>query len=309
MSATVAAALEVDGSAIRYAEVEQGAGSPTVLRLGQQTLDFDVKAHALEADDDEATSTVAAVVANALPEARAEHATIVIHPAEVCSFFTPVPADLSGPERKRQVVRQVALLSGARSLEGLHVRVRLAHGSAAPSADAEDAPTRWLHVLLIPDAMHERMGRLLQSLPVVDYDWMLSTEAAAHLMGRMDLADLEEKPTDSISVAVGQYAEHTEYTIVQGDAWVHDHHTRAVDTAQDRLYHLVTLLNRLQIPLERVRRLYVYGRATPNDYGTFRAVFPVTPERLRPTQVVAGWPDAVDPSTDALYVPCVGGAL
>jgi hypothetical protein len=310
MSATVVAALEVNGPVIRYAEIERDAEALTISRLGQQTLDFDVKAHALEADDEEAASTVAATLSAAFPDARAERATVVIHPSEVCAFFTPVPSDVSGAERKRQVVRQVALLSGARSLEGLHVRAQLVRRGvteATKTKEGEGDAPRWLHVLLVPDAVHDRMGRILQPLPVTDYDWMLSTEAAARLTAHAAPTARREEGAGSFAVAVGQYAEHTEYAVVQDDEWVHDHHSRAVDTMQDRLYHLVALLNRLQIPLRRVNRLWLYGHADPNAYEVFESVFQVTAEHLDPS-AVPGWPESMDRSLGGLFVPCVGAA-
>ena len=304
MTTTVSAVLEFDGPVVRYADVERSDGRRRLARLGRRHLGGPVFDRALRDGDADALSRVAAVIATSFSDVRADRAVVVVHPPDVCSFFMPVASSVSGAERKRQVTHQVALLAGVRSLEDLHLRVQTVRKDRTSDGDALD----WLHVLAVPAAAHTRARRLFDGVDVPAVRWMLSTEAAARTAAGMTPSDAESSRAP-YGLTVGLYRQHSEYALVRDGAWTHGHAALDVDSPQDRVYHVVALLNRLDIPLRQVGRLFAYGNADPDALAVFEAVVQADAERLRPFRLLSEWDDTVDPATEGEYAACIGAGL
>lgn len=304
MTTTAASAvLELDDAVVRHAAVERRNGRRRLSCFGRRHLGFNVFDRAVRDGDADALSRVASLVANAFSDGHADRGVVVVHPPDVCSFFTPVSADVSEADRKRDVAHQVALLTGVRSLDELHLRVQTVRHD--PSADG--GPVDWLHILTVPAAAHDRVQRLLQGADVSSIDWMLSTEAASRTAAGLMRAN--DAAPDAYGLTVGMAPHHSEYALVRDGAWVHGHHALDVDTPQDRVYHVVALLNRLQVPLRAIDTLFAYGDAASEALGVFEAVFQAEVQELRPFQLIAEWNERVEPSAEREYAACIGAGL
>ena len=312
MNATLTAALELDGTTLRHATVDARDAMPRVRHLGSWTADQKLAPRLLHAPAETLPRDVGDALTRAFQDTEATTAVAVVHPADVCAFFAPVPAALTGDDRKRALLQHVALLTGTRSTREIHLE-------ATPVRTARDRSgeeVAWMQALVLRREAHRRLEHLLERTPIASVRWRLSTEAAARVVAHVEDATAEaaeaeaaEAEAAGLTLAVGQYLGHTEYGLVQGGTWYHSHHAPDVTAPQDRAYHLVALLNRIGTPLHNVERLFVYGETDLDTASPLEAVVQAPAERLDPGEALA-WAEGTRPSAAIeRYVPCLGGGL
>lgn len=303
MTQSTTAALHIQGSTIRYAEVVREQEARDLQRLGGQTFSFDVVRALWEGEKTDDLDGVAEAVRGMLAGLDAAALRVVVHPLDAFSFFTPIPAGLSESERHRYVTSQAALVTGARSPDTLALSLR----TVRPVEGREGG--EWVHVLALPQGVGERMEALTDSLPVQTVTRMVSSEAAAQIVGHTERSDaFAAEHEATYSLAIGQYATHTEYALVREGAWHHAHATQEARTAGNRAYYAVGFLNRVDVAAEAVDRLFVYGPQAEAE-GPLEAVFDCSPVSLDPFEGLRRVPDRFkDRDRGTEYVPAIGGA-
>lgn len=309
MSEAVLAAIDIYGSELRYAELETFEDDPPqLLRLGSCEFDFDLVDDLLRSKAPQHGGEVVAALQEAFDETKASTLRICVHPPNAFSFFTPLSANLPVQGRQDQIHQQAALLTGTRNPGDLN----LLSQTVRTDQDSEGEPVMWVHVLATPGGIHERFQRLASSLPVSDFRWVVSTQAAARVASQTDLTGVTQaQALRPFTMSVGRYATHTEYTLSRDRQWFHSHYTHEADTPTDRLYFAIGMLNRLGVSPGAVGRLFVYGLDVDlHAYAPFQTIFGVEPELLDPLAVLDANPGRFGTSFDvSAYASCVGALL
>jgi hypothetical protein len=307
MDDSVSAALSIEGDVLRYAELERRDDRVRLLRRGAERFPADLTTTLLRADGDpEQTRRVEAVLTEALSGTSARELRVAVHPPDSYSFFTPISADVPVRDRKRQLLQQAALVTGVRSTESLHMTSE----TVRTTQDSEGEPFMWVHVLAVPDAVDERMAKIVKSLPLREHAWMVTSEAASRVTSRLERAGgSAQEALRPYTLAVGQYPTHTEYALSRNREWYHAHYAEETRSADNRAYFAVGFLNRVGVPLDGVGRLFVYGvDVDVGAYAPFERIFGQEPEVLDPFRVVDDPSD--DPPTEpSAFAPCIGAGM
>lgn len=168
----------------------------------------------------------------------------------------------------------------------------------------------WVHVLAVPTAVDERMSEIVGTLPMARYDWIVSSEAAGRVTSRLErTGGSAQEALRPYTLAVGQYPSHTEYSLSRNREWYHAHYAEEAQSPENRAYFAVGIMNRVDVPLDAVGRLYVYGKDVDvADYGPFVNIFDRTPEVLNPFRVVQS---RTNPSEEegGAYAACIGAGM
>lgn len=299
MREQAAIAVDVHGDVLRYVEVGHHEGTFRLRRAGRRTVDGNVATALLGDDPADATlSVIAETLGDALASTDAGVGRLVVHPPDVCSFFVPVAADAPDPDRTREIRRQAALATGARSADALHLV-----STAVRTTSTPDGPAEWVHVLAVPQAAQERLRRITDAVSVEEWGWTLSSAAAGPALGTTETG--EERT--GYDLLVGQYDAHTEFSVVRGEDWIHAAHADET-TPNTLMYFAAGLLNRVSVPRSKVRGLRVYGEAAaPNACAPLQRLVGVAPSRLDPLHDVEERAELGAAVRSAL-VPCVGAA-
>lgn len=305
------AGVELYGRVMRYAEVElgargDGAAPPRLLRLGACDFDFDVAEALLDLSGPTHLDTVATAVREIFGGSKAEALRVAIHPWRCTSFFSPIPEGTAPADRLEQLKQEAAMLSDAAVGRPLRVTATSVRIEALP----DGRRSHWHHVLRLPEAIHARLAHVAKPLggdrregghEVVD-----TTAAAAAIATR--LAHSPESSDDAFALAVGVYADRTEFTLTRGEAWYYGHHAEA--GALDAAYFGAALLDRLGVAPRRVRRLFLYGDAAePGMVAPLSAFLDLDAEPLNPLRLFLLAPSEASPYVLAAYAPCVGALL
>lgn len=304
MRQSTSAALHIQGSTIRYAEVVREGEAQDLRRLGAQTFPFDVARALWEEEGADDLDHVAEVVQRAFSGLDAAVLRVIVHPLDVFSFFTPIPVGLSEAKRRQYATAQTALVTGARSPDNLALAlqsVRLVEGNDT---------VEWVHVLALPHEVAERMEALTDSLPVQDVTWMVSSEAAARVVGLVERSNSRSAENEvTYGLAVGRYATHTEYALVRDGTWYHANATQEGRSSANRAYYAVGFLNRVGVAVDAVDHLFLYGPQGGAE-KPWETVFDCRPISLDPFEGLRRVPDRFEePDRAGEVVPCIGGAL
>lgn len=304
MIQSTSAALHIQGSTFRYAEVVREGEAQDLRRLEARTFPFDV-ARALwgeeGADDLDRVAEAVQMVFSGLDAAVLR---VIVHPLDVFSFFTPIPVGLSEAKQRRYVTAQTALVTGARFPDSLTLTLQ----SVRPVE--ENDTVEWAHVLALPHEVAERMGALTDSLPIQDVTQMVSSEAAARVVGRVDRSNSSSAENGATyGLAVGRYTTHTEYALVQDGVWHHAHAAQEGRSSANRVYYAVGFLNRVGVAAQAVDHLFLYGPGATAE-EPWAAAFDSRPVSLDPFEGLRRVPDRFEePDRAEEFVPCIGGAL
>jgi hypothetical protein len=154
------------------------------------------------------------------------------------------------------------------------------------------------------------MGRIVDALPVREYAWIPSSEAAARVTSRVERTSGSAKEAlRPYTLAVGQYSTHTEYALSRNREWYHSHYSEETHSPEDRAYFAVGFLNRVGVPLDGVGRLFVYGTDVDLDgYEPFTNIFAQDPEILDPLRIVDSRVEDV-PDQPSAFAPCIGAGM
>lgn len=308
MSESLSAALHLRGKTLCYAEIEHLETSRCLRRVNRQSFDFEVmEALRDPKEGSDSLDRLAEAMRQQLKGTAAPVVKVAIHPLDGFSFFTPLSTELSVQERKRELVRQSALVTGVRSPHSLH----LASQTVRTTTDGDEAPLMWVHVLALPKEVERRMDALLEDCPVRSHSWMVSSEAAARLMGRIErTTPSHEEALRPYSLAIGEYPAHTEYALSRNREWYHAHYTQAADSPEDRAYYAVGFLNRIDVPLTGIGRLFVYGADVDLEaYAPLKPIFGPQPERLDPLRVVQKGDEVAPDEEMSSYLLSIGAGM
>jgi hypothetical protein len=307
MDDSVSAALSIEGAVLRYAELERRGDGVRLLRCGEQQFSFDLTRSLFgEEASREHIRRVEEVLGATFEDASARDLRVTVHPPDSYSFFTPISSEAPVRDRKRQLLQQAALVTGVRSTKSLHTTSE----TVRTTQDSEGNPFMWVHVLALPDVVEERMAGIVQGLPFRKHTWMVSSEAAARVTGRLERAGgSAQEALRPYTLAVGQYPTHTEYALSRNREWHHAHYAEETESIDNRAYFAVGFLNRVGVPLDGVGRLFVYGLdVDPQAYAPFARLFGQDPERLDPFRVVEDRTGGPPPAPSA-FAPCIGAGI
>jgi len=310
MSESVSAAIHIQGPLLRCIELAWKDSGPSLRRYGHRTFEVDLgRVLWGEGASPEALDRVEAAVEEELGGTEASEIGVVFPPMEAFSFFTPISAGLPERDRAQHVVQQAALVAGVRSPDSLSITSQVVR-----TVDKEDEePIEWIHVLAKPEAVDERIEALVAALPARRGSHWVSSEAAARLVGRAEAdggADKKSETSGPYSLAVGQYATHTEYTLTHDQVWHHAHVSQDPQSPANQAYFAVSFLNRIHVPLGEVGHLYLYGdEADRDEHGPLERLLGRSPEPLDPFQILSELPERPERGTAVSYVPCMGAAL
>ncbi len=307
MSESVTAAITIQDNTLRYAEVKRTDQSLRLLRVGQEEFPFDLARALLHEEGDEhQVGQVGTVLADAFGGTEARDLRVSVHPPDAYSFFTPISSDIPVSDRKRKLTQQASLVTGARSGDELHMSSQ----TVRTTQDSEGEPFMWVHVLAVPAAVDERMSEIVGTLPVTRFDWIVSSEATGRVTSRLErTGGSAQEALRPYTLAVGQYPSHTEYALSRNREWYHAHYAEQAHSPENRAYFAVGFMNRVDVPLDAVGRIYVYGMDVDvADYGPFVSIFDRAPEILNPFRVVQS---RSTPSEEegCAYAPCIGASM
>ena len=297
MNAQARAGISVDGSTLRYAEVEHYGPHGRLLRLGSCDFDFEVLDVLLRGGAPDRLETVGEALGDVFAGSVASEMVVALPPTACCSFFSPLPSGLPEAERQRRLRREAAVLMGRTSAAPFHLRSDPLYEEARGAGRL-----RWFHALALPQAIRARFDGLLRGLPPKRYRFSPNGQGAAAVAARAGAAGL--------AVTIGWYPTHAEYGLVEDGAWRFGFHTATASPA-DVAYFAVALLGRAGRTSDEVQRVYAYGvDVEEGRFETLERVFGQAPQRLNPLEVVELDGGAPPASFKAeAYAPCIGVAL
>lgn len=307
MSESVSAAISIQGDTLRYAELERLEEGHGLRQFGAETFSFDLTRALLRREAvTEQVHQVREALRGVLGETEARTLRVAVHPPDGYSFFTPISSDVPVRDRKRQLLQQAALVTGVRSTGEL----AMTSETVRTTQDSDGEPFMWVHVLAVPNEVDERMETMSDSLSVRTHTWLVTSEAAARVTGRVERAGgSAQEALRPYTLGVGQYPTHTEYSLSRNREWYHAHYTQEAHSSDNRAYFAVGFLNRVDVPLDAVGRVFVYGVDLDlEQYTSFRSIFGREVEPLDPFRAVENQTDrsAEEPCA---YAPCIGAAM
>lgn len=312
MEAQARAGVSVDGSTLRYAEVEHYGAHRRLLRLGSCAFDFDVMEQVLQSKAPANLKTVGEALRDVFAGSVAAELRVALHPPSCCTFFTPLPADLPERDGRQRLKREAALLMGVKLHAPLHLQADALYAETLGDGSAVE----WFHVLALPGATRTRFDGLLRDLPPKQYRFGSSMKGAAAVAARTEPPGTQKPDAGKpLVVAVGWYATHIEYALLHEGTWRFGYHT-APGSPADAVFFTVALLQRIKRKPEEVQRICVYGADVEMErFEAFRHVFGRPPERMNPLDAVevdageAGTPPLAAQFGAEAYAPCIGLAL
>jgi hypothetical protein len=307
MKEAVAAGIDIQGHRIRYAEVEADTDRYRLHRIDQRRMDFHAANELLRPDDSRRIDRIGWALKQMMEDGEATSLSLTVHPPDAYGFFTPIEADLPVRKRKLHLLQHAAIATGARSPKDFHLSTK----TVRTAQDSEGEALMWVHVLAVPGVVHDRVGEMMDRLPVRSFSWMLSTEAASRVTSRIDLTGVtQEQALRPFTLAVGQYPGWTEFTLSRDRQWFHSHYAPRAQTVTDRAYYAVGLLNRLEVPLNSVGRLFIYGQQVEaEEYEPFESIFGIQPEPLDPFRAVQIGDTDIGSIEPTAFVPSIGAAM
>lgn len=301
------AGVEVYGRIMRYAEVQGGGSDPLQLvRLGACDFDFDVSETLLGLAGTTHLDTVATAIREIFTGSEAGSLTVVVHPWNSTSFFSPLPAGMAPSERFEQLRQEAAMLSDASVARPVRVKatpVRIERLSGGREA-------HWHHVLRLSDSVHARIDHIAERPSEDDeadawaHHFVDSTAAAAAVVAqRVDEED------DALSLAVGVYGDRAEYALCRGSVWQFGHYSET-GALEDGPYFVAALLDRLGVAPSAVASLYLYGdRASAESIEGVASFLGRPTLALNPLDIFGPTRSGADPFTLASYAPVIGSLL
>ena len=302
------AGIDIYGTSLRYAEIEQRSSQYHLLRLGSLDFDFDVTDAVLDATAQTSLDTLTDALTDVFEGSSASRLYVAVHPPACYSFFTPLPKNLESEDRKNRLLSEAALLTRSASPQPLRLT---ADPVFTETLEEENRDVEWFHVLALKERLHTRFDRVFRMLPQSHYRMTLSMHAVAKAMAWVERRSEEAERTDApFTLAIGWYPTHVEYTLCRDGHWYFSHFIEAEEPANS-VYFALLLLDRLNIKTTSVSQVYLYGgHRDLDDFSLLGDLFLTAPALLDPTlhidlresQIAGSF------SRDA-YAPCIGVAL
>ena len=111
MDVRARAGIDIYGTVLRYAEVEQRGPRYQLLRLGSCDFDFDIAEAMLQASPPEHIEALTDALNDVFEGSVASRLHVTLHPPTCYSFFTALPVEAPVEERKKRLLRDAALLT------------------------------------------------------------------------------------------------------------------------------------------------------------------------------------------------------
>lgn len=308
MKATARASIDVGERKLRYAEVEQYNGRYRLLRLGSCEFEFDVVDELSRPEPSDRLDTVAEALEDVFAGASPDELYVVLHPPRCRTFFSPVPSGATKKARREQLGREAALLAGEGGSGALHLSTDTVYAEEYAEDTSETDRVEWTHVLALPERSATHFERVLQPILPSTYRWAVSMQGAAQAVERAERISAEEPVP--YALALGWYPTHVEYVLCQEGQWRYSHYTTASSPA-DGAYFALALLRRLDVPVDSVGRVLMYGTgSTSEELAPFQRLLGHRPEWLNPLELIDFEPDNLASNFDAgPYLPCIGITL
>jgi len=322
LATRVRAGVELSGKALRYAEVDLGPrgfaaerlgaeAGPRLLRMGACDFDFDAAAAILDPSGPAHLDTIATAVKEIFASSRAERLCVAVHPWHATSFFAPLAAGMSAADRFEQLRQEAAMLADARQPRPVRVTATPVRTETTPAGIAY----HWHHVLRLPEAVHARMDhvahRIGEGVPhsFVDSAGAAAAVASALRPGEERQDQMNDPDAVPFSLAVGVFDSCVEFALTRGETWFHSAWAEAAEMS-DSAYFGAALLDRLNVPRDQVRRLYLYGEAADSALvAGLEDLLAIEAQPLNPLAMFKRVYNAAEPLSLASFAPCVGAAL
>ena len=277
---------------MRYSEVEQGRSGMKLLRLGSCDFDFDAE-HAVVSGESRKLETISEAVTDVFSGSRSMDFSVVLSPASVISFFSPVSDHVTEADKRRQLEADTIIIGG----QGTALSV-VAESVASGGGGGEEAVT-WYHVAAVPAQVRRNVSTVLSSF----------SESRHHFITSMQAAARKESGTPAVA-AVGLFDAHTEIAMLESSKWLFGA-TSTVTLPSDVAYAILNLALKSDVNPADLGRVYLYGDPIDeDDLTSIRTVVAAEVTRLDPLSLVRKGPieerEGFDP-TD--YVLCLGAAL
>ena len=305
MSDRIRSGIFFHGSRMRYAEIEQAQPGAKLLRLGSCDFDFDAE-NAILSGDSSKLGTVKEALGDVFSGSRSGDFSVVLTPGSVTSFFSPVSDRIPEEEKRSQLEADTILIGGKESALSV---VAEPIGSSRARDEDEDEDVTWYHVAAVPASIKRHVNDLLSVFPDARTHFMTAMQAAARVAGRIEEA-LDGEQRHKAAALLGRFAGHTEVSIMDSAEWRFGVTVPSTLPA-DLAYAILNIAREVDIPPERLVRIYVYGESPEDsDLETVSSLSSAQILKLDPLSLVRNDPVAVRSSFDPnLYVLCVGGAL
>ncbi|GAB5521067.1 MAG: hypothetical protein RhofKO_33180 [Rhodothermales bacterium] len=306
MSKPSRASIALEGSVLRFAEVEAPAEGYRLARLGSCDFETDIGGDLLSTDAPSTLATVQDALRDMFGATEASMLTVVVPPTIGYATFVPVRHDASPEAAYATLHQDVALLAGSSALKTLEVIPEPMHTAQV----ADVGMVQWYHAMAVPKALRPCFQALGQALDIDMVRMLRSTRTAAALVHILHRRPDAEPPQAPYTLGLGWYPTHVEYIVCHGDTWHYSHHTEA-GTVADAAYFAISLLKRLRIPPLAVGRLYVYGSGVDLDaFRPMAKLFNTAPLRLDPLHALDLDREHLDDQFAAeAFAPCIGAAL
>ncbi len=308
MDVRARAGIDIYGTVLRYAEVEQRGPRYQLLRLGSCDFDFDIAEAVLQGSPPEHLEALTDALNDVFEGSVATRLHVTVHPPTCYSFFTALPVEVAKEERKQRLLREAALLTRSSSPQPLRLTADPVYTETMDDGEAVE----WFHVLALDERLHTRFDRICRMLPQSRHRMTLSMHAVANAVERIERrgGESEGRQQAPFTLVLGWYPTHVEFTLCRHTHWYFSHYTEAAPPA-DCAYFALALTGRLGLEQSAVGRIFVYGGfKKADDFADLAEVFPAVPEPLNPMQLIDLDPDSMAASFDhAAYAPCLGVAL
>jgi hypothetical protein len=298
------ASVEVNGSVLRYAEVVREGDAYRLVRLGSCEFDFDLEESALHTGGGPWADTLARALKDIFAGSAALDLHIALHPLMSTSFFVPIPAGMPMVEREAQLRDEVALV-----LPGEEAIVTAEF--VRPEVLPDGATVNWFHVLALPATVAEAFDRVVGSLAVIRRRFCSSTSSVAAVLKHIARRRAAATPVATpYRLAIGSYADQTEYVLIRNQGWHYSLAVRAADPL-DRAYFGAALLQRVSVAADELTEVFVYGtRIEPELRAVIPTLLKTEPETLDPLSLVVHESDGISDSFSAeSYAACIGANL
>lgn len=308
MDVSARAGIDIYGTVLRYAEIEQRGARYQLLRLGSCDFDFDIAEGLFQTSPPEHQQALTDALNDVFEGSVATRLHVTVHPPACYSFFAALPVEAPKEERRRRLLQDAALLTRSGSPQPL----RLTADAMYTETMDDGERLEWYHVLALNERLHARFDRICRMLPQAQHRLTLSMHAVANAIERIEQRGGEEERRlqTPFTLALGWYPTHVEFTLCRHARWYFSHFIDAAPPP-DCAYFALALTSRLGLARSAVGRVFVYGGfQQAGAFSGLADVFPATPEPLNPMQLIDLDQDSMAASFDhAAYAPCIGVAL
>jgi len=306
MGPEIKASIEFSNNLMRYAETSNKiAGHSVLKRLGTCEFDFNLVRALSGSTGLGQVRAISDSLEDVFASSSADTLSIVLNPQICDSFVTMAPGSVTGDQLRDQIHYESELLRSDSGIDWGEIRFE-----PIRSQTIGDQELVWYHVIRVSSHVVARLESLLIHLPIPEYTLTTTYRSVGALI---ENSIVHRQPEDSSSgyiVALGCYASHLEFTVVDRDEWFYGH-SNADFGINNPSYYTASLLKMLDLPPKEIGNIYLYGdEAIAQDASNFEKVFRYTPSKIDPFAAFA--PTAQKSSVEfdsEEYAACLGASL